>query len=191
MTSRVADGGTCFISTVYARARERPNREICHHLPPGPLASSHPGATLAPVESVARCNTLAALARVFVGPAAADLVNLLRKAEADAARLRECDAHCRRCRLCPCAGRSQPSPPRFPCRSRRSPRDDPAPAPRATPTVVADRPGVTTTLALYDLAGALGCIELGPAECVALASDLLLATRTRYGRPISQQEESK
>jgi ethanolamine utilization microcompartment shell protein EutS len=58
----------------------------------------------------------------------------------------------------------------------------PAPSPRATRAVVADPPGQPATLTLYDDAGALGSVELGPAEAVALASDLLLTARLRYGR---------
>jgi ethanolamine utilization microcompartment shell protein EutS len=48
--------------------------------------------------------------------------------------------------------------------------------------VLGDPPGQAATLTLYDDAGALGCIVLGPAEAVALASDLLLTARLRYGR---------
>jgi hypothetical protein len=49
--------------------------------------------------------------------------------------------------------------------------------------VLGDPPGKPASLTLYDDAGALGSVELGPAECVALASDLLLAARLRYGQP--------
>ena len=49
--------------------------------------------------------------------------------------------------------------------------------------VVSDPPGATTTLTLYTGDQALAALQLGPAEAVALASDLLLAARRRYGRP--------
>lgn len=58
----------------------------------------------------------------------------------------------------------------------------PTPSPRATRAVVADPPGEPATLTLYDDAGALGSIALGPADAVALASDLLLTARLRFGR---------
>jgi ethanolamine utilization microcompartment shell protein EutS len=58
----------------------------------------------------------------------------------------------------------------------------PTPSPRATRAVVADPPGQPTTLTLYDDAGALGAIILGPGDAVALASDLLLTARLRFGR---------
>ena len=53
---------------------------------------------------------------------------------------------------------------------------------RATRAVVADPPGHPATLILYDDRGALCSIMLGPAEAVALASDLLLTARARLGR---------
>lgn len=53
----------------------------------------------------------------------------------------------------------------------------------ATRAVVSDPPGQPATLTFYDDDGPLGSIVLGPAECLALASDLLLAARVRYGRP--------
>jgi len=56
-----------------------------------------------------------------------------------------------------------------------------APLP-ATSAVVADPPGEPTTLTLYAEDSALASITLGPAECVALASDLLNAARRRFGR---------
>ena len=49
--------------------------------------------------------------------------------------------------------------------------------------VVSDPPGSPTTLTLYAADQALAELQLGPAEAVALASDLLLAARRRYGRP--------
>jgi len=58
-----------------------------------------------------------------------------------------------------------------------------APAvPRATRAIVSDPPGQPARLTLYDAEGALGSIALGPAEAVALASDLLLTARVRLGR---------
>jgi hypothetical protein len=39
-----------------------------------------------------------------------------------------------------------------------------------------------TTVTLYDANGALTSIALGPAECIALASNLLNAPRRRFGR---------
>ena len=56
-------------------------------------------------------------------------------------------------------------------------------APAASHFQVADPPGEPTTLALYGPAGALAAIVLGPAECIALASDLLASARVRMGRP--------
>jgi hypothetical protein len=53
---------------------------------------------------------------------------------------------------------------------------------RATRAVVADPPGQPATLTLYNDRGALGSIVLGPADAVALASDLLLTARARLGR---------
>jgi hypothetical protein len=53
---------------------------------------------------------------------------------------------------------------------------------KATHVVVSDPPGDPTTLTIYNETSALA-IHLGPSECVALASDLLLAARIRYGRP--------
>jgi hypothetical protein len=47
--------------------------------------------------------------------------------------------------------------------------------------VVTDPPGEPTTLTLSNDTNAIA-IPLGPAECLALASDLLLAARVRYGR---------
>jgi hypothetical protein len=52
----------------------------------------------------------------------------------------------------------------------------------ATRAVVADPPGEPTTLTLYNEDGGLASIMLGPAECIALASDLLNAARRRFGR---------
>lgn len=66
----------------------------------------------------------------------------------------------------------------------------PAQSPRASRAIVADCPGAPTTLSLYDSAGPLGTIQLGPAECVALASDLLLAARLRYGRPAKAPDKA-
>ena len=58
-----------------------------------------------------------------------------------------------------------------------------AAAPRATTAAVVDSPGEPTTLTLYGSAGAVAAIVLGPAECVALAADLLASARVRMGRP--------
>ena len=56
--------------------------------------------------------------------------------------------------------------------------------PRAASHVVVSSPrDVPTTSCLLDGAEAFASIPLGPAECVALASDLLLAARVLYGRP--------
>jgi hypothetical protein len=55
----------------------------------------------------------------------------------------------------------------------------------ATRAIVADPPGEPTTLTIYDEDGGLASIVLGPAECIALASDLLNAARRRFGRPPS------
>ena len=48
--------------------------------------------------------------------------------------------------------------------------------------VISDPPGGVTTIALYSADNALAELQLGPAEAVALASDLLLSARARYGR---------
>src|SRR5262245_1633924 len=53
---------------------------------------------------------------------------------------------------------------------------------RATRAVVSDPPGQPATLTLYGDSGALGSIALGPADAVALASDLLLTARARLGQ---------
>ena len=60
--------------------------------------------------------------------------------------------------------------------------DRDAPAPRAGRAVVADPPGGSTTLTMYFADKALAELPLGPAEAVALASDMLNAARRRYGR---------
>lgn len=57
-----------------------------------------------------------------------------------------------------------------------------AAAPSATRAVVADPPGEPTTLTMHDESGAIATLTLGPAECIALASDLLNAARRRIGR---------
>jgi hypothetical protein len=44
---------------------------------------------------------------------------------------------------------------------------------------------------LYDDRGALGAIELGPADAIALASDLLLAARLRYGRACLEKQSAE
>ena len=56
------------------------------------------------------------------------------------------------------------------------------PIPKAGRAVIADPPGAATTLTMYSGDVALAELAIGPAECVALASDLLLAARRRYGR---------
>ena len=56
------------------------------------------------------------------------------------------------------------------------------PAPIAGRAVVADRPGASMILTMYAADEALAEMQLGPAEAVALASDLLLSARVRYGR---------
>ena len=48
--------------------------------------------------------------------------------------------------------------------------------------------GATTTLTLYSADQALAELPLGPAEAVALASDLLLSARRRVGRAERQVE---
>lgn len=55
----------------------------------------------------------------------------------------------------------------------------------ATRAVVADPPGEPTTVTLLGESGALAILALGPAECIALASDLLNAARRRLGRPLA------
>jgi hypothetical protein len=57
----------------------------------------------------------------------------------------------------------------------------------ATRAVIADPPGEPTGLTLYSDNGPVASITLGPAECVALASDLLTAERRRFGRVTVQQ----
>jgi hypothetical protein len=52
----------------------------------------------------------------------------------------------------------------------------------ATRAVVTDPPGEPTILTLYGEDGALAAIPLGPADAIALASDLLNAARRRMGR---------
>jgi hypothetical protein len=54
----------------------------------------------------------------------------------------------------------------------------------AVRAVVTDPPGEPTTLALYveGTEEAAATIILGPAQCVALASDLLNSARRRFGR---------
>jgi hypothetical protein len=53
---------------------------------------------------------------------------------------------------------------------------------RSTRAIVSDPPGQPATLTLYDSDGAIGSIVLGPADAVALASDLLLTARAGLGR---------
>ena len=63
--------------------------------------------------------------------------------------------------------------------------------PRAASHVVVSSPrDVPTTSCLLDGAEAFASIPLGPAECVALASDLLLAARVNYGRPLAAASDS-
>ncbi|MGE0118695.1 MAG: hypothetical protein AB7S71_18210 [Dongiaceae bacterium] len=54
--------------------------------------------------------------------------------------------------------------------------------------VIVDAPGEPTTLVLYTDDGALGSIQLGPADAVRVASDLLLSARRRLGRPFTTEE---
>ena len=54
--------------------------------------------------------------------------------------------------------------------------------PVAGRAVVADPGGGLAVLTMYAGADALAALELAPAEAVALASDLLLTARRRYGR---------
>jgi hypothetical protein len=61
-------------------------------------------------------------------------------------------------------------------------RQTAAPMLSAARTIVSVPPGQPTTLTLYYRDGALGSIVLGPADAVALASDLLLTARARLGR---------
>ena len=56
------------------------------------------------------------------------------------------------------------------------------PIPIAGRGVVSDPPGASTMLTMCAGERALAQLPLGPAEAVALASDLLLAARRRYGR---------
>ena len=56
------------------------------------------------------------------------------------------------------------------------------PIPIAGRGVVSDPPGAPSLLTLYTGDQALAQLPLGPAEAVALTSDLLLAARRRYGR---------
>ena len=60
--------------------------------------------------------------------------------------------------------------------------DRDAPAPRAGRAVISDPPGSPSMLMLYTGDEALAEMQLGPAEAVALASDMLNAARRRYGR---------
>ena len=60
--------------------------------------------------------------------------------------------------------------------------DHDTPTPRAGRAVVADAGGGPAVLTLYSSDDALAGLELAPAEAVALASDLLLSARRRYGR---------
>ncbi len=55
--------------------------------------------------------------------------------------------------------------------------------PVAGHAVISDPPGSPSMLTLYSADVALASLELAPSEAVALASDLLLAARQRYGRP--------
>ncbi len=55
--------------------------------------------------------------------------------------------------------------------------------PVAGRAVVTDPPGAPSTLTMYAGDQALAALELAPSEAVALASDLLVAARRRYGRP--------
>jgi hypothetical protein len=64
-------------------------------------------------------------------------------------------------------------------------------SPRAASLVVVETlAGKPTTLCLLDGAGLCATIPLGPAECVALASDLLLAARVSYGRPVPETSDT-
>ena len=62
--------------------------------------------------------------------------------------------------------------------------DRPDDMPVAGRAVVSDPPGAPSILTLYTGDQALAELQLGPAEAVALASDLLLSARRRYGRPV-------
>ena len=66
--------------------------------------------------------------------------------------------------------------------------DHAEPTPVAGRAVIADPPGAPTVLTLYAGDQALASLELAPSEAVALASDMLLAARRRYGR--AKQEEA-
>ncbi len=48
---------------------------------------------------------------------------------------------------------------------------------------ISDPPGEAMTLTLFAGEKALAELQIGPAEAIALASDLLLSARRRYGRP--------
>lgn len=54
--------------------------------------------------------------------------------------------------------------------------------PIAGRAVISDPPGSPSMLTLYTGDEALAEMQLGPAEVVSLASDLLLSARRRYGR---------
>ena len=55
--------------------------------------------------------------------------------------------------------------------------------------VVSDPPGAPSMLTLYAGDQALAELQLAPAEAVALASDLLLAARRRYGRTKQEADQ--
>ena len=54
--------------------------------------------------------------------------------------------------------------------------------PIAGRAVISDPPGSPSMLTLFTGDEALAEMQLGPAEAVSLASDLLLSARRRYGR---------
>ncbi len=58
--------------------------------------------------------------------------------------------------------------------------------PVAGRAAISDPPGAMSMLTLYTGDQALATLELAPAEAVALASDLLLSARRRYGRPVKE-----
>ncbi len=58
--------------------------------------------------------------------------------------------------------------------------------PVAGRAVISDPPGSPSMLTLYSADQALAELQLAPAEAVALASDLLLSARRRYGRPLKE-----
>src|SRR5262245_46573941 len=72
--------------------QRRINDATAHRARAGMTRTIASWSALAPVERVARCRALGALLRVYCGPCAAPLVELLRRAERDPAHLPAADA---------------------------------------------------------------------------------------------------